>query len=76
MSDNGGCPTSHIIEELAPWAEGLYPSRRFLVCPFCTAVFWWDGPSVLAEKDPARKKRFSKELVELTVEQVSALRRL
>ena len=61
---------------LRPWLLGIYPSGRFLQCGACWLVFWWDGPSILDEKDAARKRSASGRLVAVTEVQCAELRRI
>lgn len=61
---------------LSHWTPALYPAGRFQQCLRCWVVFWWDGPSILGEKDPARKLSVSNDLVPVTDAQCIELRRI
>lgn len=50
--------------ELAPFDKTRY--TRFFRCPDCRSAYWWDGPSVLADRDHQRKRTFSDQLIPLT----------
>lgn len=44
---------------------------RYFKCPLCLTLYWHDGPSLLGERDAARKVRHSDQLAPLTPEQAA-----
>ena len=73
-------PCNHVPQggTLLPLKPLWSTNQRFLGCRVekCAKAFWWDGPSILAPKDPMRKRDFSNTLVELTPDHVDALKRI
>lgn len=39
---------------------------RYFKCPLCLTLYWHDGPSLLGERDAARKERYSDQLAPLS----------